>query len=179
MVINVSSPNTSGLRDLQTIEHLRELVAAVRGETDRPVLVKLAPDLTDEQLDQLADFAVEAKLDGLIATNTTISRAGLHAPAEVLANPGGVSGAPLKHRSLDVLKRLRAQVGDRVLLVSVGGVETAVDVLDAHPRGRDARPGLHRLRLRRAAVGAPHQRRARSTPCGTRGRDDDPGACRP
>ena len=129
VVINVSSPNTTGLRDLQTIEHLRELVAAVRAETDRPVLVKLAPDLTDEQLDQLADFAVEAKLDGLIATNTTISREGLHAPADVLANPGGVSGAPLKQRSLDVLKRLRARVGDQVLLVSVGGVETADDVL--------------------------------------------------
>ncbi len=102
VVINVSSPNTSGLRDLQTIEHLRELLAAVRGEAEgRPVLVKLAPDLTDEQLDQLADFAVEARLDGLIATNTTISREGLHAPAELLANPGGVSGAPLKARSLD------------------------------------------------------------------------------
>ena len=93
------------------------------------MLVKLAPDLTEEQLDQLADFAVEAELDGLIATNTTISRAGLLAPAEVLANPGGVSGAPLKHRSLDVLRRLRARVGDQVLLVSVGGVETADDVL--------------------------------------------------
>lgn len=131
VVINVSSPNTTGLRDLQTIEHLRELLAAVRGEAaGKPVLVKLAPDLSDEQLDQLADFAVEARLDGLIATNTTISRDGLHAPAELLAKPGGVSGAPLKARSLAVLRRLRARVGDRVLLVSVGGVETADDVLE-------------------------------------------------
>ncbi|MDA0138916.1 quinone-dependent dihydroorotate dehydrogenase [Solirubrobacter deserti] len=129
VVINVSSPNTSGLRDLQTIEHLGELLDAVRGETDKPVLVKLAPDLTDEQLDQLADFAVEAGLDGLIATNTTISREGLDAPADLLARPGGVSGAPLKARSLAVLRRLRARVGDRVLLVSVGGVENAQDVL--------------------------------------------------
>lgn len=130
VVINVSSPNTSGLRDLQTIEHLRELLAAVRSETKRPVLVKLAPDLTDAQLDELAGFALEAKLDGLIATNTTISREGLHAPAELLAKPGGVSGRPLKARSLEVLKRLRARVGDQVLLVSVGGVETAADVLE-------------------------------------------------
>lgn len=130
VVINVSSPNTSGLRDLQTIEHLRELLAAVRGETDKPVLVKLAPDLSDEQLDDLAGFALDARLDGLIATNTTISREGLHAPAELLAKPGGVSGRPLKARSLEVLKRLRARVGDQVLLVSVGGVETADDVLE-------------------------------------------------
>jgi dihydroorotate dehydrogenase len=131
VVINVSSPNTSGLRDLQTIEHLAELLTAVRAEAGgKPILVKLAPDLTDEQLDQLADFAVEAGLDGLIATNTTISREGLHAPAELLAKPGGVSGAPLKARSLTVLRRLRARVGDRVLLVSVGGVETAEDVLE-------------------------------------------------
>jgi dihydroorotate dehydrogenase len=129
VVINVSSPNTTGLRDLQTIEHLGELVGAVREETDRPVLVKLAPDLSDEQLDDLAGFALETRLDGLIATNTTISREGLHAPAELLARPGGVSGAPLKQRSLDVLRRLRARVGGGVLLVSVGGVETAEDVL--------------------------------------------------
>lgn len=131
VVINVSSPNTSGLRDLQTIEHLDELLAAVRAEAGgKPVLVKLAPDLSDEQLDQLADFAVQARLDGLIATNTTISREGLHAPAELLARPGGVSGRPLKARSLAVLRRLRARVGDKVLLVSVGGVETADDVLE-------------------------------------------------
>ena len=131
VVINVSSPNTSGLRDLQTIAHLRELLAAVRGAAaGRPVLVKLAPDLTDEQLDELADFALEVGLDGLIATNTTVSREHLRAPADVLANPGGVSGAPLKPRSLAVLRRLRARVGDRVLLVSAGGVETAADVLE-------------------------------------------------
>ena len=170
VVINVSSPNTTGLRDLQTIEHLRELVAAVRAETDRPVLVKLAPDLTDEQLDQLADFAVEAELDGLIATNTTISRAGLHAPADVLANPGGVSGAPLKH-ALARRPAAPARAGRRPGAARLGrrrgdGGRRA----DAHPRGRDARPGLHRLRLRRAAVGAAHQPRARGAPCGRRAR---------
>lgn len=131
VVLNVSSPNTAGLRDLQTIEHLRELLEAVREEAGgKPVLVKLAPDLTDEQLDELADFAVQARLDGLIATNTTISREGLHAPADVLERPGGVSGAPLKARSVEVLRRLRARVGDQVLLVSIGGVETAADVLE-------------------------------------------------
>jgi dihydroorotate dehydrogenase len=135
IVLNVSSPNTPGLRQLQTVEHLEQLLAAVEGELAalgiaRPVLVKIAPDLSDEELDAVADFALARKLDGLIAVNTTISREGLASDPALLANPGGVSGAPLKARALEVLRRLYGRVGDEVPLVSVGGIETAQDAWD-------------------------------------------------
>ena len=131
LVVNVSSPNTPGLRDLQAVEHLGPLLAAVRaaaGEaTPRhvPLLVKIAPDLADADIDAIADLAAELGLDGIIATNTTISRDGLTSKNVERAGVGGLSGAPLKDRSLQVLERLRARVGDRLVLVSVGGVETA------------------------------------------------------
>jgi dihydroorotate dehydrogenase len=94
-----------------------------------PLLVKIAPDLADEDIDAVADLALELGLDGIIATNTTIARTGLVTPAaEVTARgAGGLSGAPLKARSLAVLRRLRARVGTRVTLVAVGGIETADD----------------------------------------------------
>jgi dihydroorotate dehydrogenase len=94
------------------------------------VLVKIAPDLSDEELDAVADFALARKLDGLIAVNTTISREGLASDPALLANPGGVSGAPLKRRALEVLRRLYGRVGDEVPLVSVGGIETGQDAWD-------------------------------------------------
>jgi dihydroorotate dehydrogenase len=133
LVVNVSSPNTPGLRDLQAVEHLRPLLTAVREAAGRatprhvPLLVKIAPDLADADVDAVADLALDLGLDGIIATNTTISRDGLVSDAGEVeaAGAGGLSGAPLKDRSLDVLKRLRARVGDRLVLVSVGGVETA------------------------------------------------------
>jgi dihydroorotate dehydrogenase len=134
LVINVSSPNTPGLRDLQAVDELRTLIATVReamAESGRPVplLVKIAPDLADADLDAVADLAVETALDGLVATNTTISREGLQTdPATVAAaGAGGLSGAPLADRSLEVLRRLRARVGEDMVLVSVGGVETPRD----------------------------------------------------
>ncbi|KAB8162619.1 quinone-dependent dihydroorotate dehydrogenase [Streptomyces sp. 3MP-14] len=137
LVVNVSSPNTPGLRDLQATERLRPLLTAVRAAADHsvtgrrvPLLVKIAPDLADEDLDRIADLAVELGLDGIIATNTTTARDGLRADSRAVAalGPGGLSGAPLKERSLAVLRRLYARVGDRVTLVGVGGVETADDV---------------------------------------------------
>jgi dihydroorotate dehydrogenase len=135
LVVNVSSPNTPGLRDLQTVEYLRPLLAGVRAALDEtssprvPLLVKIDPDLADEDIDAVADLAVELGLDGIIATNTTISRAGLTIGAARIEalGPGGVSGAPLKDRSLAVLRRLRARVGDRLVLVAVGGIETTDD----------------------------------------------------
>ncbi|WP_372494237.1 quinone-dependent dihydroorotate dehydrogenase [Actinoallomurus purpureus] len=135
LVVNVSSPNTPGLRNLQAVEHLRPLLTAVREAADRvsdrrvPLLVKIAPDLADADVDAVADLALELGLDGIIATNTTISRDGLATdPAEVeAAGAGGLSGAPLKRRSLEVLRRLRDRAGDRLVLISVGGVETADD----------------------------------------------------
>lgn len=118
VVVNISSPNTPGLRDLQAVESLRPILAAVREETTTPVLVKIAPDLSDTEIDDIADLAVELGLAGVVATNTTVR----HQLGE-----GGVSGAPLAPRSLEVLRRLYARVGGRLALVSVGGIETADD----------------------------------------------------
>jgi dihydroorotate dehydrogenase len=121
IVLNVSSPNTPGLRELQAVESLGPLVDAVG--SSRPVLIKLAPDLADADLDAIADFA-RGRVAGLVATNTTIAR------PVATEHPGGLSGAPLKARSLAVLRRLRARVGDELVLVSIGGVESAADVLE-------------------------------------------------
>ncbi|MFI6289669.1 quinone-dependent dihydroorotate dehydrogenase [Streptomyces sp. NPDC051018] len=134
LVVNVSSPNTPGLRNLQATESLRPLLTAVREAADRtetrrrvPLLVKIAPDLADEDIDAVADLAVELGLDGIIATNTTVSREGLLSPHALTKETGGLSGAPVKERSLEVLRRLYARVGDRITLVGVGGIENAED----------------------------------------------------
>jgi dihydroorotate dehydrogenase len=136
VVVNVSSPNTPGLRDLQATSTLRPLLTAVRAaldETDTgrrvPLLVKIAPDLADGDVDAIADLALELGLDGIIATNTTIGRSGLVSePALVAAaGAGGLSGAPLRARSLEVLGRLYARTGDRLVLIAAGGIETADD----------------------------------------------------
>ncbi|PRQ12073.1 dihydroorotate dehydrogenase (quinone) [Corynebacterium sp. 13CS0277] len=126
LVVNVSSPNTPGLRDLQAVESLRPILTAVRDVTTVPVLVKIAPDLSDEDIDAVADLAVDLGLAGIVATNTTISREGLATPAaEVEAmGAGGISGRPVAARSLEVLRRLYARVGDKLVLISVGGIET-------------------------------------------------------
>jgi len=139
MVVNVSSPNTPGLRNLQAVELLRPLLAGVRAAIDGvtqgrhvPLLVKIAPDLADEDVDAVADLALELGLDGIIATNTTISRSGLRTdPARVAEiGAGGLSGAPVRARALAVLARLHARVGSRVLLIGVGGISSAADVLE-------------------------------------------------
>jgi dihydroorotate dehydrogenase len=135
VVVNVSSPNTPGLRDLQAVSRLRPLLLAVRSALDEasprrrvPLLVKIAPDLADADIDAVADLALELGLDGIIATNTTISREGLQDSAAVAAaGPGGMSGAPLKGRALEVLRRLHARTGDRLVLIAAGGIETADD----------------------------------------------------
>jgi dihydroorotate dehydrogenase len=135
VVVNVSSPNTPGLRDLQAVSRLRPLLTAVRAALDEasprrrvPLLVKIAPDLADADIDAIAGVALDLGLDGIIATNTTISREGLRDSAAVAdAGPGGMSGAPLRGRALEVLRLLRARAGDRLVLISVGGIETADD----------------------------------------------------
>jgi dihydroorotate dehydrogenase len=134
LVLNVSSPNTPGLRELESAARLEPLVQAVReAAAGRPLLVKISPDLDDDEIDTLADIAVELGLAGLVATNTTLRRDGLTTPADEVARTawpegGGVSGRPLKQRSLAVLERLHARVGRRLVLVSVGGIESAEDV---------------------------------------------------
>ncbi len=127
LVVNVSSPNTPGLRDLQAVESLRPILAGVLVETSTPVLVKIAPDLSDSDVDEIADLAMELGLAGIVATNTTISRAGLRTPGVDALGSGGVSGPPVARRSLEILRRLYARVGDRQVLISVGGIETADD----------------------------------------------------
>ncbi len=126
VVVNVSSPNTPGLRDLQAVESLRPVLTAVLDSVRVPVLVKIAPDLSDEDVDAVADLAVELGLAGIVATNTTIGRDGLNSdPAAVEAiGAGGLSGPPVADRSLDVLRRLYARVGGQLVLISVGGIET-------------------------------------------------------
>src|SRR5690606_6723853 len=135
LVVNVSSPNTPGLRDLQAVERLRPLLLAVRRAADDvahhvPLLVKIAPDLEDEDVDAVADLALELGLDGIIATNTTTSRDGLTTDASTVEGigAGGLSGAPLKERSLAVLRRIRARTGSCLTLISVGGIESGADV---------------------------------------------------
>jgi dihydroorotate dehydrogenase len=130
LVVNVSSPNTPGLRDLQAVESLRPILAAVKAETSTPVLVKIAPDLSDEDVDEIADLAVELGLAGIVATNTTVSRDGLATPGVEALGAGGVSGAPVAQRSAEVLRRLYRRVGDRLVLISVGGIQTADDAWD-------------------------------------------------
>jgi dihydroorotate dehydrogenase len=127
VVVNVSSPNTPGLRDLQAVESLRPILAGVLAETSTPVLVKIAPDLSDSDIDEIADLAVELGLAGIVATNTTVSRDGLRTPDVEEMGSGGISGPPVAARSLEVLRRLYARVGDRLTLISVGGIETADD----------------------------------------------------
>jgi len=136
VVVNVSSPNTPGLRDLQAADRLRPVLVAVRSALDAavpgrrvPLLVKIAPDLADADVDAVADLALELGLDGIIATNTTTSRDGLASPAAEVAaaGAGGLSGPPLRARSLAVLRRLHARAGDRLVLIAAGGIETPDD----------------------------------------------------
>lgn len=133
LVVNVSSPNTPGLRGLQELDALAPLLEAVRraaGPT--PLLVKIAPDLADDEVRRICELVVRLGLDGIIATNTTISRDGLRAPAATVEaiGAGGLSGAPLAGRSLEVLRLIRAEVPAELCVISVGGVETAADVQD-------------------------------------------------
>jgi len=136
LVVNVSSPNTPGLRDLQAVEKLEPLLAAVRACADDsvpgrrvPLLVKIAPDLADADVTAVGQMALGLGLDGIIATNTTISREGLGTPADRVAalGAGGISGAPLKARATEVLRLLKATVGDRLTLVGVGGISSVAD----------------------------------------------------
>lgn len=131
LVVNVSSPNTPGLRGLQELEQLAPLLEAVKAAAGTtPLLVKIAPDLVDEEIDSIARLAVRLGLAGIIATNTTISREGLVTDSAVVeaAGAGGLSGAPLAARSLEVLRRIRSVVPPELCVISVGGVETAADV---------------------------------------------------
>jgi len=131
LVVNVSSPNTPGLRSLQSVETLRPILEAVREAADRaarrhvPLLVKIAPDLADEDIDAVAQMVLDMGLDGVVATNTTID----HDLGE-----GGLSGAPLLPRALEVVRRLRRGLGQEPTIIGVGGISSVMDaelMLDA------------------------------------------------
>ena len=138
LAVNVSSPNTPGLRGLQELDKLEPLLASVKGAAVRddstpvPVLVKIAPDLTDDEATRIAQLAVRLGLVGIIATNTTLSRDGLRTDPAVVeaAGAGGVSGPPVAARSLELLRLIRSVVPAEFCVISVGGVETASDVAE-------------------------------------------------
>lgn len=146
LTVNVSSPNTPGLRQLQEIDALEPILTAVREEADRavpgrrvPLTVKIAPDLADDDVRAVGALAERLGLDGVIATNTTVSREGLRTPrADVDAlGAGGLSGAPLQERSMRVLEVLRAALPTGTAVVSVGGVTDADDVQARLDAGAD------------------------------------------
>ena len=124
LVVNVSSPNTPGLRDLQAVEHLRPILGAVATAADEaagrhvPLLVKIAPDLSDDDVDAVADLAAQLGLAGVVAVNTTIAHP---------YGAGGLSGPPLHARGVEVVRRLRARLGDGPVIIGVGGISTAAD----------------------------------------------------
>jgi dihydroorotate dehydrogenase len=140
VVVNVSSPNTAGLRTMQGRDHARTLLAALRsrGPTTR-LLVKIAPDLSDSQLEDVLSVVDEVRLEGVVATNTTIARSGLSTDAKSVEaiGAGGLSGAPLRARAREIVRRVRARLGRSVVVIGVGGVETADDALALVRAGAD------------------------------------------
>ncbi|MFN6178165.1 MAG: quinone-dependent dihydroorotate dehydrogenase [Flavobacteriales bacterium] len=147
-VVNVSSPNTPGLRALQDKEPLLAILSRLsalnaqrttsKGER-KPILLKIAPDLTDAQLDDVVSVVKESGIAGVIATNTTISRQGLRTPgAEVEAmGAGGVSGAPVRKRSTEVVRYLRERLPRPIVIIGVGGIDSADAAMEKLQSGAD------------------------------------------
>ena len=127
-VVNVSSPNTPGLRELQEKESLRKIIRHLQMINNakakaKPVFLKIAPDLTREQLDDVIDLSMEIHLDGLVATNTTLSREGLHPEsAEIAREAGGLSGLPLQVRSTEVVRYITERTSGQLPIIASGGI---------------------------------------------------------
>lgn len=135
--VNVSSPNTPNLRALQDREPLTKLLMSLKAlnakkKNPKPILLKIAPDLTNEQLDDIVAIVGETKIDGLIATNTTINRTGLKTKDSVLntIGPGGLSGKPLLKRSIEVISYLLKKSGKSFPVIGVGGIHSAEDAVE-------------------------------------------------
>jgi len=133
-VVNVSSPNTPGLRELQEKESLRKILTHLQTinkeqQRPKPLLLKIAPDLTQEQIDDVIDLALEIKLEGLVAANTTISRSGLTTSASKIASigAGGLSGLPLKQRSTEIVKYICDKTNGCLPVIASGGIFTGDD----------------------------------------------------
>ncbi|MBX2842513.1 MAG: quinone-dependent dihydroorotate dehydrogenase [Flammeovirgaceae bacterium] len=135
--VNVSSPNTPGLRDLQEKEPLKKLLFALKSENlkkpnPKPILLKIAPDLTNSQLDDIIEIVTDTEIDGIIATNTTISREGLKTSKneiEKIGN-GGLSGKPVASRSTEVIKYLFDKSGGQLKIIGVGGIHSVEDAVE-------------------------------------------------
>lgn len=143
-VLNVSSPNTPGLRELQEKEPLEQLLRTVkvlneRKPAPRPILLKIAPDLTEGQLDDVVDILKTTGIDGVIATNTTISREGLKSPGKELerVGAGGLSGEPLSEKATQVIRHLRAKLGSNFPIIGVGGIMSPDDAVRKLEAGAD------------------------------------------
>ena len=136
-VVNVSSPNTPGLRELQEKEPLRKLLSGIKSlslskEKPKPILLKISPDLTQEQLDDVIEILVDTKTDGVIATNTTIGRENLKTEATQLTEigNGGLSGKPLSEKATEVIRYLRLKLGNEYPIIGVGGIMSAQDAIE-------------------------------------------------
>ncbi len=139
-VVNVSSPNTPNLRALQDKAPLTELLQTLQADNrqkaqPKPLLLKIAPDLTDEQLLDIIDIVAQTQIDGVIATNTTIARDNLKDPSQ--AETGGLSGRPLKDRSTEVIRFLATQSNKAFPIIGVGGIHRAEDALEKLEAGAD------------------------------------------
>lgn len=133
VAINVSSPNTPELRELQKREHLNELLSAIQERNRelgrKPLLVKIAPDLTDQEIESIVDIAIDLEISGVIATNTTIARHGLSSETGSIGG-GGLSGKPLNRRSNEVISTIYRHSKGRLPIIGVGGVFTAKDAFE-------------------------------------------------
>ena len=135
--VNVSSPNTPGLRDLQQVETLRPILKAVQAESlGKPVLVKVAPDLADEDFDAVLALVVELRLTGVILANTTIRREGA-GDSKALSEAGGLSGPMLAPRAIEMLKLARQKLGKDFVIISVGGIQTPAEAAERIQLGAD------------------------------------------
>lgn len=141
-VVNVSSPNTPNLRALQDKEPLTHLLNTLQHlnntkQKPKPILLKIAPDLTDEQLLDIIDIVKDTKIAGVIATNTTISRKGLKSPITLASQKGGLSGKPLTNRSTEVIRFLAEKSNKAFPIIGVGGIHSAKDALEKLEAGAD------------------------------------------
>ncbi|NQV52589.1 MAG: quinone-dependent dihydroorotate dehydrogenase [Flavobacteriales bacterium] len=133
--VNVSSPNTPGLRELQGKDELKRIFDALftirsKQSKEKAVLLKIAPDLEKAQLDDIVDLVKENGIDGLIATNTTLDRSGLHSPKEIVNQAGGLSGVPVKNKSTEVIRHIHQASDGSIPIIGVGGIHSADDALE-------------------------------------------------
>ena len=136
-VVNVSSPNTPNLRALQEKEPLKKILSRLqelngKKQKRKPILLKIAPDLTNDQLDDIVEIVFETKIDGIVATNTTISREGLSISKDKIdaIGAGGLSGLPVKKRATEVIRYLSQKSNKKIPIIGVGGVNTAADAIE-------------------------------------------------